>query len=158
MQVDGTLGNDPRDPSCLCIVLDDRLLAHQSNETWLQKDCYVGGMAWIGETQCNCTGQLPKSPIPQPGNPSLTHVGRMPVWLPYVGVKLLPYVPGDPQVGACAWQLVLSETVAMCLTLMTLAHGCRCFLGGTTIFQWEVPARRVKQSGRGGAPGGGCHR
>jgi len=100
-EVDGTLGNDPRDPSCLCIVLDDRLLAHQSNESWLTPDCGAGPhMAWIGETVCNCTGQQYKSPIPQAGNPSLTHVGRMPVWLPYVGVKLEPYKKGDPQVAS----------------------------------------------------------
>merc|ERR1711971_901602 len=54
-EVDGTLGNDPRDPSCICIVWDDRLLAHQTNET-MKKDCYKGGMAWIKETRCNCSG------------------------------------------------------------------------------------------------------
>lgn len=97
-EVDGTLGNDPRDPSCLCIVMDDRLLAHQTNASYLGQDCYVGGMAWIGETSCNCTGQTPQSPIPQNGNPSLTHVGRMPVWLPYVGVTLSPYKLGDPEI------------------------------------------------------------
>jgi len=97
-EVDGTLGNDPRDPSCLCIVWDDRLLAHQSNDSFLSQDCYVGHMAWLKEKPCNCTNQVPKSPLPHPGNPSLTHVGRMPVYLPYVGVTMKPYQAGDPQV------------------------------------------------------------
>lgn len=96
-ETDGTLGNDPRDPSCMCIVWDDRLLAHQTNESWLKEDCYEGHMAWLSETVCNCTGQTQKTPIPQPGNPSLTHIGRMPVYLPYVGIDLKPHVPGDPQ-------------------------------------------------------------
>eukprot|EP00931_Biecheleriopsis_adriatica_P017522 TRINITY_DN12546_c0_g1_i2.p1 TRINITY_DN12546_c0_g1~~TRINITY_DN12546_c0_g1_i2.p1 ORF type:complete len:400 (-),score=43.34 TRINITY_DN12546_c0_g1_i2:190-1389(-) len=96
-EVDGTLGNDPRDPSCICQVWDDRLLAHQTNKT-MKADCYVGGMAWLSETRCNCTGQTPKTVIPQPGNPSLRHVGRMPVWLPYVGVKMNPWIEGNVQV------------------------------------------------------------
>ncbi len=54
---------------------------------------------WLGETVCNCTAQLPKSPLPAASNPSRTHVGRMPVWLPYVGWRMKPYEEGDPQVS-----------------------------------------------------------
>jgi len=96
-EVDGTLGNDPRDPSCICIVWDDRLLAHQTNASWLGQDCGVGHMGWLGETVCNCTGQVPRSPLPAGGSPSRSHVGRAPVWLPYVGVEMAPWVPGAVQ-------------------------------------------------------------
>ena len=45
------LGNDPRNPSCICIVYDDRLLAHQPLSK-LKQDCFVGTLPWVNETRC----------------------------------------------------------------------------------------------------------
>eukprot|EP00854_Cymbomonas_tetramitiformis_P011725 gene11725-13846_t len=98
-EVDGLLGNDPRNPSCVCIVYDDRLLAHQTYAS-LKEDCYVGEIPWVNTPICNCTGQIPASPLPQGGNPSLNYVGRAPVWLPYVGYKMAPWIEGTPQVSS----------------------------------------------------------
>jgi len=81
------LGNDPRDPSCICICYDDRLLAHQTIDQ-LKQDCFVGTLPWVNETVCNCSGT--QSPEPAVSNPSLKHVGRAPVFMPYVGVKMKP--------------------------------------------------------------------
>eukprot|EP00746_Dinoflagellata_sp_MGD_P065272 gnl/MRDRNA2_/MRDRNA2_27201_c0_seq1.p1 gnl/MRDRNA2_/MRDRNA2_27201_c0~~gnl/MRDRNA2_/MRDRNA2_27201_c0_seq1.p1 ORF type:complete len:481 (+),score=78.77 gnl/MRDRNA2_/MRDRNA2_27201_c0_seq1:63-1505(+) len=83
-EVDGLLHNDPRDPSCMCIVYDDRMLAHQTIED-MKPDCFVGEIPWVNETICNCSGA--KSPVPNATNPSLFHVGRAPVYMPYVGIN-----------------------------------------------------------------------
>jgi len=47
-------------------------------------------MPWVNETICNCTGASPASPLPAAGSASRTHVGRAPVYLPYVGMTLAP--------------------------------------------------------------------
>ena len=47
-------------------------------------------MPWVNETICNCTGASPASPLPAAGSASRTHVGRAPVFLPYVGMTLAP--------------------------------------------------------------------
>ena len=80
--------NTPRDPRCMCIVLDDRLIAHETLDV-LRNDCFQSGtMPWVNEPVCNCPGT--DSPLPREGSQSLTHVGRAPVYLPYVGVHLEP--------------------------------------------------------------------
>ena len=98
-EVDG-YGNDPRDPRCICIVYDDRLLAHQTKAE-LDRDCYIGKIPWVDETVCNCSGTLGEGEIPQQGNPSLTHVGRAPVYLPYVAYNVVPAnaYPGQKESG-----------------------------------------------------------
>ena len=98
-EVDG-YGNDPRDPSCICIVYDDRLLSHQT-KAQLERDCYVGTIPWVGETVCNCSGNPKGGELPSDGNPSLTHVGRAPVYLPYVAYKVVPAneYPGEKLSG-----------------------------------------------------------
>ena len=93
------LGNDPRNPSCICICYDDRLLAHQTLEE-LKRDCYVGELPWVNETVCNCTGGA--SPIPAEGNPSLTHVGRAPVYLPYGSRPTQVLTRAQPRCGDAA--------------------------------------------------------
>jgi hypothetical protein len=84
-------GNDPRDPSCICICYDDRLLSHQSTEE-LQRDCSFltndDYMPWVNETSCNCANT--DSPLPTANSPSLSYIGRTPIYLPYVGVPMLP--------------------------------------------------------------------
>jgi hypothetical protein len=98
-EVDG-YGNDPRDPRCICIVYDDRLLSHQTKPE-LDRDCYVGTIPWVDETVCNCSGNPSGGELPMPGNPSLTHVGRAPVYLPYVAYKVVPAAsyPGEKASG-----------------------------------------------------------
>lgn len=89
-EVDGMVrGYHPIDPQCACIVYDDRLLAHQTRAE-LARDCGASAprIPWVNETTCNCTGG--DSPLPEEGSPSLSHVGRAPVWLPYVGVGAHP--------------------------------------------------------------------
>lgn len=85
-------GNDPRNPSCICICYDDRLLSHQSPQE-LQRDCSFltndDYMPWVNETSCNCANT--SSPLPQANNlSSLSNIGRTPIYLPYVGVPMLP--------------------------------------------------------------------
>ena len=41
-------GNDPRDPSCICMCLDDRLLSHETLDV-LSADCFHNG-------ECLCSG------------------------------------------------------------------------------------------------------
>jgi hypothetical protein len=98
-EVDG-YGNDPRDPRCICIVYDDRLLSHQT-KAQLDRDCYVGKIPWVDETVCNCSGNPHGGELPVEGNPSLTHVGRAPVYLPYVAYKVVPAnaYPGEKLSG-----------------------------------------------------------
>ena len=117
----------PPDPSCICIVFADRLLAHQSLAE-LQRDCALVGpgsgddaeMPWVNETACNCPGTA--DPLPAPGGPRspLTHVGRAKVFLPYVGVALRPRAawPGEqpgghnyhfPRGGGCPEGAALGE-------------------------------------------------
>ena len=87
-EVDGLAANDPRDPKCICMCLDDRLLAHQTLSV-LRKDCFTHGVIpWVNETVCACAGT--RSELPTPPNPSLRHVGRAPIYLPYVGNELKP--------------------------------------------------------------------
>jgi len=110
------LGNDARDPSCLCIVYDDRLLAHQPL-SHMRHDCFVGTLPWVNETVCNCTGTA--APKPTTSNPSTSYVGRAPVYMPYVGVKMEPaetytnIASGHnyhfPKGGACAEGAALGE-------------------------------------------------
>lgn len=83
-ETDGLMHNDPRDPSCSCIVYDDRMLAHQTIED-MKADCFVGEIPWVNETICNCSGA--NSPFPNASNPSVSHIGRAPVYMPYVGIN-----------------------------------------------------------------------
>ena len=105
-------GNDPKDPSCICMCLDDRMLAHQ-NLTKLALDCQFNSpaMPWVNETVCNCPGT--SSEVPGPSHPSRRYVGRAPVYLPYVGQELTPREQYDasilggynfhfPKEGKCA--------------------------------------------------------
>ena len=70
-----------------------------------------GTIPWVDEPQCVCAGT--DSEVPRDGNPSLTHIGRAPVYLPYVGNELKPTahysvsIPGGynyhfPRNGECA--------------------------------------------------------
>ena len=88
-EVDGMVAHyGPRDPTCICICLDDRLLGHQTLSQ-LNRSCFHSGtIPWVDEPQCVCEGT--DSEVPKPGNPSLTHVGRAPIYLPYVGNELKP--------------------------------------------------------------------
>jgi hypothetical protein len=112
-------GNDPRDPSCICICYDDRLLSHQSFPE-IQRDCAIVGnhdddgstLPWVNETSCNCPGTASPLPDPDGDRSPLTHIGRTPLYLPYVGVPMEPHGPhpGEeltgynyhfPKAGAC---------------------------------------------------------
>lgn len=87
-ETDGLVHNDPRDPRCICICLDDRLLGHQTLAE-LERDCFHSGtIPWVNETICRCPGGA--SEVPAPTNPSLHYIGRAPVYLPYVGNALKP--------------------------------------------------------------------
>ena len=134
-EVDGVYLNQsqqqtPWDPLCICICYDDRLLARQPLQE-LRRDCDLSPSAdrlpWVDEVNCNCPGT--DSPIPAVANtsatgaaasmagenPSLTFIGRAPVFLPYVGVDLKPHAVAHlpwlvasghnyhfPRGGACA--------------------------------------------------------
>ena len=90
-------GNDARDPSCICICYDDRILARQPIEQ-LQRDCFRKEMPWVNETQCNCFDGT--GPLPAASDASSHFIGRAPVFLPYVGVKLDPMnYPASTLVG-----------------------------------------------------------
>lgn len=99
-EVDG-YGNDPRDPSCICICLADRMLSHQSFAE-IQRDCHlVGGngteIPWVNETACNCAGTDSPFPDPAAARSPMRYIGRSPIFTPYVGV---PMRPGGPHPGA----------------------------------------------------------
>mmetsp|Transcript_1726 Transcript_1726/g.2210 ORF Transcript_1726/g.2210 Transcript_1726/m.2210 type:complete len:220 (-) Transcript_1726:201-860(-) len=107
-------GNDPRDPSCICICYDDRLISHQSLYE-LQRDCHILNssyhfddnnddlLPWVNETSCNCANT--NSPIPNNqtndfSSYSLTYIGQTPIFLPYVGIPLQPGPrPFSEQIG-----------------------------------------------------------
>ena len=77
----GRAGSPHTFPSlaAVCIVYDDRLLAHQPL-SHMRHDCFVGTLPWVNETVCNCTGTA--APKPTTSNPSTSYVGRAPVYMP----------------------------------------------------------------------------
>ena len=78
-EVDGVYGSaqTPRDPLCVCICYDDRLLAHQPLHQ-LQADCDLAPgdarLPWVDEVNCNCPGT--DSPIPAAANTSSSQEGQ----------------------------------------------------------------------------------
>eukprot|EP00466_Bigelowiella_natans_P006571 jgi/Bigna1/88157/estExt_fgenesh1_pg.C_280189 len=86
-------GSTAREPKCICQVKDDRMLSHQTSAE-LARDCPSNQtIPWVNETVCNCPDT--SSPIPSSSSDSVTHIGRSPVYLPYVGVELGPCDPPE---------------------------------------------------------------
>ncbi|CAK0793037.1 unnamed protein product [Prorocentrum cordatum] len=127
-EVDGTLGNDPRDPSCICIVWDDRLLAHQTNASWLGQDCGVG--TWAGSARrcatapARCRGPRCPRAAARPG----ATWGAPPCGCPTSGWRWRPGSPGQ----------------------------CSSPLATTTTSRGRAHAERARASGPTGARGGAC--
>ena len=60
-------GKEPRNPYCVCMCFNDRLLAHQPLSQ-LKQDCFVDTLPWANETQC--VSMLP--PPPHTSGPSVS--------------------------------------------------------------------------------------